>query len=79
MTKDSPALLDGGWHTAEDGSWLEVLDPADLRHVVGRVPALRAGDVSRAYDGAAAGARVWRATDALSRGAVLLKTAKLLG
>jgi alpha-ketoglutaric semialdehyde dehydrogenase len=78
MTEDRPALLDGGWHAAADDSWLEVLDPADLRHVVGRVPALTAADIARAYDGAATGAQTWRRTDPLSRGAVLLTTARLL-
>jgi aldehyde dehydrogenase (NAD+) len=78
MTTDSPALLDGGWHAAGDGSWLTVLDPADLRQVVGRVPALTPADVGHAYDGAATGARLWRGTDVLSRGAVLLTAARLL-
>jgi acyl-CoA reductase-like NAD-dependent aldehyde dehydrogenase len=78
LAGDSLALLDGVWSGSADDVWLPVLDPADVRRVVARVPALTSADVARAYDGAAAGAKIWRQTDPLTRGAILIATARLL-
>jgi aldehyde dehydrogenase (NAD+) len=60
------------------GRWLDVLDPADVRVVVARVPAMTPADVTSAYDAAETGARIWRATGALERAGVLSRAAKLL-
>lgn len=54
---------------------IEVTDPADLRRVVGRVPALTAKEVTARYDAAAAGARRWRQTGLLDRAQILAMAA----
>jgi len=74
----SPTLLAGSWRAAADGRWLDVLNPADQREVVGRVPALSAAEIAEAYDAAETAARVWRSTGALERGAILSKAAQIL-
>lgn len=56
-------------------AYVDVLDPADLQRVVGRVPALSAADVTALYDAAAAAAASWRATGILDRAAVLTAAA----
>ncbi|MHB8692083.1 MAG: aldehyde dehydrogenase family protein [Solirubrobacteraceae bacterium] len=81
MTQAPPkieALVAGEWRGADDDSWIDVLNPADVRCVVARVPALSAANIGHAYGGAVAGARIWRATNALERGQVLLRAAALL-
>ncbi|MGB8988542.1 MAG: aldehyde dehydrogenase family protein, partial [Candidatus Sulfotelmatobacter sp.] len=75
---DTPTLFAGGWDRADDNEWLAVLDPADLRRVVARVPALTAAEINRAYDAAERGARAWRSTDPLSRGEILITASRLL-
>ena len=75
---DAPALFAGEWNRSADDSWLPVYNPADLRQTVARVPALSSADISRAYDAAEIGARIWRATDVLSRGAVMLGASRIL-
>jgi aldehyde dehydrogenase (NAD+) len=57
---------------------IEVRNPADTREVVGKVAAMNADDINALYDQAAEGARLWRATSAVERGAILLATARLL-
>ncbi|WBB89886.1 aldehyde dehydrogenase family protein [Verrucosispora sp. WMMC514] len=71
-------LVAGEWRGATQGADLEVRDPADLREVVARVPALTATDIDSAYAAAIRGARAWGRTSGLDRGAVLLRTASLL-
>ncbi|WP_235490177.1 aldehyde dehydrogenase family protein, partial [Frankia sp. AvcI1] len=77
-TSDRPVLVAGAWDAGAHDTWIPVLDPADLRRVVARVPALDAADIARTYDAAEAGARSWRAAGPLERGAVLLRAAGLL-
>ena len=74
----SPNLVGGSWVMASDGATLAVLDPSDLRRVVGRVPAMTVSDVHAAFDAAAAGFAGWRQTVPLERAAVLLATAAAL-
>jgi aldehyde dehydrogenase (NAD+) len=71
-------LVGGAWRAASTGDWIEVRDPADVRTVVGEVPAMSAKDVAELYDRAEEGARTWRATSALERGAILAGAARLL-
>jgi acyl-CoA reductase-like NAD-dependent aldehyde dehydrogenase len=71
-------LVGGAWHGSSSGEWLEVRDPADLREVVGEVPAMTAADVTELYDRAAEGARAWRETSALERGTILAGAAQVL-
>ena len=46
---------------------LQVRDPADVRSVVGEVPAMTAAEVAAAYARARAGFDAWRRTGALDR------------
>jgi aldehyde dehydrogenase (NAD+) len=57
---------------------LEVRDPADVRVVVGEVPAMSASDVADAYCHARAGFADWRRTNPLDRAAVLSRCADLI-
>jgi alpha-ketoglutaric semialdehyde dehydrogenase len=71
-------LVGGEWRPPEDGRTIDVADPADVRHVVARVPAMRAADVPGLYEAAVAGLSSWRRTPALERGAILRRAADLL-
>lgn len=71
-------LVGGSWKAASSDEWLEVRDPADLRELVGEVPAMSASDVVELYDHAAEGFRTWSAMSPLERGMVLANGARLL-
>lgn len=71
-------LVGGSWQSSASDEWLEVRDPADVRNLVGEVPSMSAADIGQLYDRAEEGARVWRATGALERGAILADAARLL-
>src|SRR3984957_10338769 len=60
------------------GLMLEVRDPADVRSVVGEVPAMTAADVSAAYSLARTAFATWRRTGPLDRAAVLARGAGLI-
>jgi alpha-ketoglutaric semialdehyde dehydrogenase len=57
---------------------LEVRDPADVRSVVGEVPAMTAADVAAAYSLARTAFATWRRTGPLDRAAVLARCADLI-
>ena len=57
---------------------LEVRDPADVRSVVGEVPAMTAADVAAAYSLARTAFATWRRTGPLDRAAVLSRCADLI-
>jgi alpha-ketoglutaric semialdehyde dehydrogenase len=57
---------------------LEVRDPADVRSVVGVVPAMTAGEVAAAYQRGCAGFETWRRTNPLDRATVLAACANLI-
>jgi len=57
---------------------LEVRDPADVRSVVGEVPAMTAADVAAAYSLARTAFASWRRTGPLDRAAVLARCADLI-
>jgi alpha-ketoglutaric semialdehyde dehydrogenase len=60
------------------GLMLEVRDPADVRSVVGEVPAMTAADVAAAYSLARTAFATWRRTGPLDRAAVLARCAGLI-
>jgi acyl-CoA reductase-like NAD-dependent aldehyde dehydrogenase len=60
------------------GLMLEVRDPADVRSVVGEVPAMTAADVAAAYSLARTAFATWRRTGPLDRAAVLARCADLI-
>jgi len=57
---------------------IEVRDPADLRVVVGQVPAMGAAELELVFAAAERGAVAWRATGHIARGEVLRQAALLL-
>jgi alpha-ketoglutaric semialdehyde dehydrogenase len=57
---------------------LVVRDPADVRSVVGEVPAMTPGEVAAAYQRARAGFGAWRRTGPLNRATVLAACASLI-
>lgn len=69
-------LIGGEWVGAQ--SWLDVFDPTDVRAPIARIPALTVDDVRAAYDAAAQGFKVWKATSPFERAAVLVRAAGLL-
>jgi acyl-CoA reductase-like NAD-dependent aldehyde dehydrogenase len=71
-------LVGGVWKEGSSEEWLDVRNPADLREVVGSVPAMSSSDVAELYDRAEEGARTWRAASPLERGTVLARAARLL-
>jgi acyl-CoA reductase-like NAD-dependent aldehyde dehydrogenase len=71
-------LVGGEWRRSASDEWIEVRDPADMRSLVAEVPSMAAPDVAELYDRAEEGARVWRATPALERGAILAEAARNL-
>jgi aldehyde dehydrogenase (NAD+) len=60
------------------GLMLEVRDPADVRSVVGEVPAMTAADVAAAHSLARTAFATWRRTGPLDRAAVLARCADLI-
>jgi acyl-CoA reductase-like NAD-dependent aldehyde dehydrogenase len=57
---------------------LEVLDPSDLREVVGSVPRMTAADVQAMFAAAAEGAVEWARTSSVNRGRILLQAAAIV-
>ncbi len=57
---------------------LVVRDPADVRSVVGEVPAMTPGEVAAAYQRARSGSGTWRRASPLDRAAVLAAAAALI-
>ncbi|WP_084647271.1 aldehyde dehydrogenase family protein [Parafrankia discariae] len=73
--KAVPRLVDGQWRMPAEDACIDVVDPADVRRIVGRVPAMSAGEITELYDAAAKGAQRWRATPLLERARVLVDAA----
>ncbi|KAA9151052.1 aldehyde dehydrogenase family protein [Amycolatopsis acidicola] len=70
-----PRLVGGAWRMPADGRAIDVLDPADTRRIVARVPAMTPAEVTELYDEAARAARTWGAASPLERGEVLARAA----
>lgn len=73
--EQNPAYVAGSWVTTPES--IEVLDPAS-GDPAGTVPRLGAAHAATALDAAARGAKAWAETKLLTRGQVLLQTARLL-
>jgi acyl-CoA reductase-like NAD-dependent aldehyde dehydrogenase len=78
MPETRANLVGGEWRQALSGEWIDVHDPADVRQLVAQVPAMADADVAQLYERAEEGARTWRETPALERGAILAAAARLL-
>jgi aldehyde dehydrogenase (NAD+) len=59
-------------------STIDVIDPADTRRVVGRVPAMTSEQIVGLYDAAEKAADAWGQTSIIERGAVLARAASLI-
>lgn len=70
-------FIDGRWCEADDGTRLDVLNPAD-ETVVARVAYGGRAEAERAIDAAARAFRAWSATPAVDRGRVLKRAAELM-
>jgi aldehyde dehydrogenase (NAD+) len=57
---------------------IDVIDPADTRRVVARVPAMLADEVTELYETGVGAAPAWADTPALDRAAILSRAAELL-
>ncbi|MEU3619262.1 aldehyde dehydrogenase family protein [Streptomyces sp. NPDC006872] len=69
-------LLGGEWTASAE--WIDVLDPADVRTPIARVPALAAKDVTRAFDHAERGFALWKRTSPFERARVFTDAARLI-
>ncbi len=66
--------IDGQWSPAADGRRIDVIDPA-TEEVIDSVPLATPADLDAALAAAERGWKVWRATDAWTRSAVLRRVA----
>ncbi|MCB2174069.1 aldehyde dehydrogenase family protein, partial [bacterium] len=73
----SHCLINGQWANGDDGSVIEVTDPAS-GDVLGTVPSMGAAETRRAIEAAARALSDWRARTAAERAAVLKKWHDLL-
>ena len=74
---DLSLFIGGSWRIGEGRDLFPVVDPAS-GEAIGEVPMASAADLDEALDAADQGFKVWRATPADQRGAVLKKAAALL-
>ena len=74
---DLSLFINGSWRIGEGRDLFPVVDPAS-GEAIGEVPMASPADLDEALDAADKGFKVWRATPADQRGAVLKKAAVLL-
>ncbi len=74
---DLSLFINGSWRIGEGRDLFPVVDPAS-GEAIGEVPMASPADLDEALDAADKGFKVWRATPADQRGAVLKKAAGLL-
>ena len=74
---DLSLFINGSWRIGEGRDLFPVVDPAS-GEAIGEVPMASPADLDEALDAADKGFKVWRATPADQRGAVLKKAAALL-
>ncbi len=74
---DLALFINGSWRIGEGRDLFPVVDPASGQEI-GEVPMASAADLDEALDAADKGFKLWRATPAEQRGAVLKKAAALL-
>src|SRR4051794_28214397 len=71
-------LVGGFWQESPELETIDIVNPADLREIVGAVPRMDAAAIEAVYDAASRGAAAWRTTSPVERGRVLLRAAALL-
>lgn len=70
--------IGGQWAAAENGEWLDDINPADAGDIVGRFPASTAADAEAALRAAAAAFPAWKKTPISARAKILNKAADYL-
>jgi len=70
--------VDGEWVAGGSGEWLDNLNPADTRDIVGRFPASTASDAEAALDAASRAFAAWRKTSVSTRAKILNQAATYL-
>ena len=77
-TKTYQNYIGGRWVPSAGGEWIENLNPADTRDVVGRFPRSTEEDVDRAVTAAADAFDHWRRTPAPRRAEILFRLGEIL-
>src|SRR5947199_7540983 len=70
--------IGGRWVPSAGGEWIENINPADTRDLVGRFPASTVDDVNRAVDAARTASARWRRTPAPRRAEILFRLGEIL-
>src|SRR5947208_7341509 len=70
--------IGGHWVPSAGGEWIENINPADTRDVVGRFPRSNEEDVDRAVAAAADAFDHWRRTPAPRRAEILFRLGEIL-
>lgn len=78
MVHNLKNLVGGEFVDASTGATIDVFNPARPDELVGSVPSMARADLDAVFAAAEQGARVWRRTGTLERGAVLLRAAELI-
>ena len=78
MTTTFKNFIGGQWVAPLTGEYIDNINPADTRDVIGRFPKSGAGDVQAAVASAKRGFEQWRRTPAPARGDVLRRVGELL-
>ena len=76
--KSVPRLIGGQWRMPSGERTIDVLDPADTRRTVARVPAMTGPEITELFDVATRAAPDWAAESPLRRAEVLSSAARLL-
>ena len=72
------ALVGGHFVAGRDDRWTEVVDPADVREVIGLVPEMTTSDVLSALDAAVAGRDAWAKRSPIERGQILYRATQVI-
>lgn len=71
-------LVAGEFVAAASGNTIDVVNPASVREVIGRVPEMEQADLRVVFGAAEEGAKVWKTTGHLERGRVLINAGPLI-
>jgi len=78
MEQNLKNLVNGELVDASNGKRIDVFNPAQPDQKVGSVPSMSTSDLDNVHAAATAGAKIWKKTDSLERGKVLLRAAELI-
>ena len=78
MTTTFKNFIGGQWVAPSTGEYLDNVNPADTRDLVGKFPKSGAADVQAAVESAKRGFELWKRTPALARGDILRRVGDIL-